>query len=159
MVPGGIAPGRNEFMSTQRRDCRSARRTGKGSMSLRCGSRLAVGEDRVTGGVWAEMVWTFFAYAAGLMAIAARIPLRQDRRNSRRDRFQWHVWSLSSGLPPFRQANVSKASLDCSTGYLPILSPAVFARSHRTLPLVPAAQSSWMERYDGKGNLHFKHAA
>ena len=38
-------------------------------------------------------------------------------------------------------------------------SPAVVSRFHRTLPWAPAAVCCRTERYDGKRDLHFQHAA
>jgi len=45
------------------------------------------------------------------------------------------------------------------SGNPPIHFSAVFAPIHRTLPQVPAASGRRTERYDGKGNLYFQHAA
>lgn len=151
--PPWIAPGRNEFMSTQRRDCRSARTTILGRDGLRHGSPVASGDCCAISSTCADVVWKFLAFVFELIALAARNSLRQDRRNPR------HVRSFRVDSPPFGQAASLRSLFDCSVGYPPILTPAVFARLHRTLPLVPAAPGCRMERYDGKGNLHFKHAA
>lgn len=38
-------------------------------------------------------------------------------------------------------------------------SPSGFARIHPSSPFDPAGQCRWTERYDGKRNMHFQHAA
>jgi hypothetical protein len=40
-----------------------------------------------------------------------------------------------------------------------IPSPSGFDCLHPTLPHFPAGERRWMERYDGKGNLHLLYAA
>jgi len=143
-------------MSTQRRDGRSAPTTVTGRRSMRHGSRLAHCKDRAIRSKQADAFpprWNFPALAFGRTAIAALDTLRQDHRR------QQHVRPLCPGSPPFRQAAALEASFDCLIGYPPISSPAVFAPPHRTLPHEPAAFSSRTERYDGKRNLYFQHAA
>ena len=147
-------------MSTQRRDGRWAPTTEIGRRSMRHGSRLARCQDlqnranRFEQTNAALLTWSFPAYASGqtahLPAIAVRNTLQQDTRN------QHPVRSFCPGSPPVRQAATLSPFLDA---YPPIPSPAVFARVHPTLPHVPAAFSCRTERYDGKGNLYFKHAA
>jgi hypothetical protein len=48
-------------------------------------------------------------------------------------------------------------SFGSSISHIPSLSG--LARLHHSLPRVPAAKSSWTERYDGKRDLHLQHAA
>jgi hypothetical protein len=50
-------------------------------------------------------------------------------------------------------------SYDRSPGITHIPSPVVSSRFDRALPWAPALICCRTERYDGKGNLHFKHAA
>jgi hypothetical protein len=158
-----IASGRIGIMSTQRRDGRWAPTTEIGRRSLRYRSRLAQGRDLANRSKQANAVlptWSFSAPnafdrmvfpAAHLPAMAARNPLQQDTRNKQ------HVRPLCPGSPPLgRAAGFGPLRL---IGYPPIPSPAVFARLHPTLPDVLAASGSRTERYDGKGNLYFKHAA
>ncbi|MGB0066294.1 MAG: hypothetical protein WBP85_17780 [Terracidiphilus sp.] len=140
-------------MSTERRDSRSALSTGTGRFGLRLGSPIAFGDCCGIGSMLADVVWKFLAYALDLIAMAAWDSLGEDRRHQR------YVRSFHVGSPPFGQAAAPETSFDCPIGHPPIYSPAVFARLHRTLPLVPAASGCRMERYDGKGNLYFKHAA
>ena len=151
-------------MSTQRRDGRSAPTTETGRRNMRHGSRLALCKDlanRANRSKKANAVlptWVFPAFASGQMqylpATAASSTLQQDTRCDIRN--QQPVRSFGPGSPPVRQAAAHRPLFN---GYPPIPSPAVFARVHPTLPHVPAAFSSRTERYDGKGNLYFKHAA
>jgi hypothetical protein len=153
-------------MGTQRRNGRWAPTTEIGRRSLRHGSRLAHCkghlESRANRLEQADAVpprWNFLADAAGrslrpavhLPVIAARNTLQLDTRN------QQPVRSFDLGSPPLgRAAGLRPPRL---IGYPPSLSPAVFARIHPTLPHVSAALGCRTERYDGKGNLYFKHAA
>jgi len=158
-----IAPGRIGFMSTQRRKGRSTPTTETGRRSTRHGSRLALCKylanraNRLGQANAVLLTWDFPASASGLTAYlpaqAAPSTLQQDTRN------QQPVRSYCPGSPPVRQAAALRPYFDRLIGYPPIPSPAVFARVHPTLPHVPAAFSCRTERYDGKGNLYFKHAA
>jgi hypothetical protein len=91
--------------------------------------------------------------AAHLPAMAAPSALQQDTRS-------WQpVRSFCPGSPPVRQAAAPSPFFNA---HPPIPFPAVFARVHPTLPHVPVARRGGpcrTERYDGKGNLYFKHAA
>jgi hypothetical protein len=154
-------------MSTQRRDGRWAPTTETGRRSMRHGSRHARCQDlqnraNRSGQANAALLKSDFpAYASGrVICLAAHLPtiaapstLQQDTRN------QQPVRSLCPGLPPMRRAAALETFFDRLIGYPPIPSPAVFARVHPTLPHVPAAFGCRTERYDGKGNLYFKHAA
>ena len=162
-----IAPGRIGFMSTQRRDGRSAPTTETGRRSLRHGSRLAQRKDlanranRLGQANAVSLTWDFPASASGLTAyfpaMAARSTLQQDTRYDTSK--QQPVRSFWPGSPPVRQAAALETFFDRLIGYPPTPSPAVFARVHPTLPHVPAAFGCRTERYDGKGNLYFQHAA
>ena len=154
-------------MSTQRRDGRWAPTTETGRRSMRRGSRLARCKEvqnranRLGQANAALLTWSFPAYASGrVICLAAHLPtiaapstLQQDTRN------QQPVRSLCLSSPPVRQAAALETFFDRLFGYPPIPSPAVFARVHPTSPHVPAAFGCRTERYDGKGNLYFKHAA
>ena len=65
------------------------------------------------------------------------------------------------GSPPSgagrRAVTGTPATLGSSLPLIP--SPSGLACLHPTLPQVPAGKSRWAERYDGKGNLYFQHAA
>jgi hypothetical protein len=150
-------------MSTQRRDGHSASTTETGRRGTRHGSRLALCKYLANrANRWGQanavsLTWDFLASASGqtayLPSMAARSTLHQDIRS------QQPVRSFCAGSPPVRQAAAHGPFFDRIIGYPPIPSPAVFARVHPTLPHVPAAFSCRTERYDGKGNLYFKHAA
>ena len=146
-------------MNTERRDGRSAPTTEIARWSRRHGSRVALGDDRKLRSEQADAIpltWSFPASASGPLAyspsLAARSTLEQGIRK------QQPVRSIRLGSPPLGQAARLRPLLDCLTGYPPN-SPAVFARFPRTLPHVPAALGCRTERYDGKRNLYFQHAA
>ena len=82
---------------------------------------------------------------------------RSDRRNQQRVRLL--VLFVCHGSPPLRQAAARRPLLRRHSGDSSDPSPAVLARFHPTLPWVPAAMSCRTERYDGKRDLHFQHAA
>jgi len=159
-----IALGRIGFMSTQRRDGRSAPTTETGRRSMRHGSRLAYCKDlqnraNRSGHANAD-TWDFPASASALRAylpaIVASSTLQQDTRCDICK--QQPVRSFCPGSPPVRQAAALETFFDRLIGYPPT-PPAVFALFHPTLPHVPAAFGCRTERYDGKGNLYFQHAA
>jgi hypothetical protein len=136
--------------------------TGLQHSGFAVGSRLAQDKDLANRSKQAKAVLVMRSFpapnasdrmvcpASQLPAMAARNPLQQDTRN------QQHVWSFCPGSPPLGRAAGSRPLR--LIGYPPI-PPAVFARLHPTLPDVLAASRSRTERYDGKGNLYFKHAA
>ena len=147
-------------MSTQRREGRSAPTTETGRQSTRHGSRLAQGKDLANRAIRLGQVnavrpaWVFPASASGqtahFPAKAAPSTLQHNIRN------QQSVRCFCPSSPPVRQAAAHRPRFN---GCPPIPSPAVVARLHPTLPHVPAAFGCRTERYDGKGNLHFKHTA
>lgn len=154
-------------MSTQRRDGRSAPTTETGRRGMRHGSRLALCKDLANranrlGQANAESLkWDFPASApsltAYLPAVAAPGTLQHDTRSDARN--GQPVRFFCPGSPPLKQTAARRPVFDRLIGYPPIPTPAVFARVHPTLPHVPAALGCRTERYDGKGNLYFKHAA
>jgi hypothetical protein len=86
--------------------------------------------------------------------------LQSDYRNTQPVR----LVSLSirrSSLPPgacvHRAAAVTLKSFGSSFSHTP--SSSCLARLHLSLPRVPAALSCWTERYDGKRDMYFQHAA
>ena len=162
-----IAPGRIGFMSTQRWEDHS---------------RLAHCKERVATsgkGVPDSTARNLLAVAAGRTAPPAMLPallhpsdkdlslgapeleatnsLLSDHRNQQLVRLVLFVFRF--GSPPLRQAAVRRPLRQRPSGYPPIHSFAERARSHPTLPGVPAALSCRTERYDGKRNLHLQHAA
>jgi hypothetical protein len=97
------------------------------------------------------------SWVAGFPGMAATNSLRSDHPT------QQHAWpvqlNIRFGSPPLRQAAARRPLCSLPSGVPPIHFPAVSARLHPTLPRVPAAKRCWTERYDGKRDLHFKHAA
>ena len=149
-------PGRIERMSTQRRESSSTLAT-----KTRCrGSRY----------YWQRTDCTDREGADGLVSLA---PVT---RNSRADAsalaarpFTTAVWATESlqkdpgfsrlvcyDSPP-QWTNRRRRSYRYSLPPISILSGSV--RIHLALPQAPAGNHRWAERYDGQGNLHFKHAA
>ena len=67
----------------------------------------------------------------------------------------------SQSLPPFgagrRVSFDTPATLRSSLPHIPV--PSGFARPSPTLPQNPAGKCRWTERYDGKRDLYFQHAA
>jgi len=140
------------FMSTQRREDHL---------------RLALCKDRV-GSLGIEFPGSqpreVLALAAGRTvppdanpAVAATNSLSSDHRNQQLVRLV--LFGVRPGSPPSRQAAGRKQLPPFPFGYPTIHSYADRARSHPTLPRIPAAMSCRKERYDGKRDLHFQHAA
>jgi hypothetical protein len=142
-----IAPGRIGFMSTQR---------GEDHLRLaHCKNRL-----EISGGSFpASLSRRRLAIAAGRTAPpgtpgrAATNSLISDHCN------QQPVRLLQPGRPPIGQAAALSPTRQLQFGSPPIPSYAIEARVHRTSPWVRSALRCRTERYDGKGNLHFQHAA
>ena len=103
----------------------------------------------------------------GIAEQAATNSLRSDRRNevpvrpsnSHPERQSAFRMGRPFGSPPVGQAAARRPLVQHLSGDLPMPSSAESARLYPTLPRVPAAIGCRTERYDGKGNLHFKHAA
>jgi hypothetical protein len=73
-------------------------------------------------------------------------------------RSQQHVRTLL-GSPPSGQVTARRVLRRRSLGCPQIHPPAVCSRLHPTLPWAPAGLGRRTERYDGKRDLHFQHAA
>jgi len=170
-----IAPGRIGFMSTQRREDRAAPATAAGRGASWSGS-FTRSKDRA--GILGSQFPSSAArdlsgntlsrtapparfpavipaddFRSGIAGQAATNSLRTDCRN------QEPVRPYRFGSPPMRQADLRRSIGEYASGDPPISLPAVSARLHPALPCVPAARRCRTERYDGKGNLHFQHAA
>jgi hypothetical protein len=62
--------------------------------------------------------------------------------------------------PPGSGFSAATGTLTTRRSSLPFIpSPSGFADFHPALPLFPALNSCWTERYDGKRDLYFQHAA
>src|SRR5579875_1280667 len=128
------APGRIGFMSTQRP---------AGHLPV---APVDAGAGKQIGSAGAAHAATAPPPRAALLATSS---LQSDYRLS--------PLEFCSGSPPGEGASAAQAILRLS--FPPIPSPSVRACFHPALPLIPAARSSWTERYDGKGNLYLQHAA
>jgi hypothetical protein len=124
--------------------------------------RLARCKDRVdrSGGKFpGYFPRSFSAFVAGQTAppgtpaLAVTNPLESDHSN------QQPVRHLRRGRLPERLASALSPSRQLHFGRPPILSPARCARVHPALPWVRLALRCRTERYDGKRNLYFQHAA
>jgi hypothetical protein len=158
-------PGRIGFMSTQRRENRW-RRTD-------CTRRIGLSE---------KFFWSFKAKRGCVNASGGTAPPGIPACFHPRDEnpspgapewlatnslqlgyriVQLVLQDLRHGSPPFGTGPGGEAGTPATHGAsLPhISSPSCLTRIHPTLPQVPAGKCRWAERYDGKGNMHFQHAA
>ena len=85
--------------------------------------------------------------------------LKLDRRTLELVRLR--VFRFRHGSPPTSGVPVGQPALRAQfrSSFSPTPSPSGTAQFHDTLPLAPTAKGCRPERHDGKGNLHFKHAA
>jgi hypothetical protein len=157
-------------MSTQRLEVRTHHATGICRMMLRLGSRLFRGEGR-SSGVEASLpclpAHSFAQDAENQTAPpatpewAATNSLQPDHTNQQPVRPV--PMNIRLGSPSLAQAAVrwrcDDRARDRSGGSPPIHLPVVSSRSHRALPWAPAAKCRRTERYDGKRDLYFQHAA
>ena len=127
-----------------------------------CKERVGSSGDRFPG----SPARNFPAIAAGrtappaisiLPALAATNSLPSDHRKQQPVRLVF--FDVRMGSPPLGKASTLRPKLERPPGYPPIPFFADRARFYPTLPRVPAALSCRTERYDGKRNLHFQHAA
>ena len=163
-VPMDRRPGRIGFMSTQRRENRIAQATAICCWGFRC--RWRSGSRHREGAVGrlcpAPVTRSGQAHAIGLTArpkdSAALVTdsLHKDHpivRLVRQDvcsgtKPLWKCRSTQAGPPAAHRYPLSLLSLLSGNAFL-----------HVTLPQAPAGIRRWAERYDGKRDLHFKHAA
>jgi hypothetical protein len=146
-----IAPGRIGFMSTQRWEDHLR--------LAHCKDRAGSLGDRFP----CSPARHFPAMAAGrtappeVPAKSATNSLPSDHRNKQPVRLVF--FDVRVGSAPLGKASIQRLKLERPPGYPRIPSFADHARSHATLPRVPAALSCRTERYDGKRDLHLQHAA
>ena len=158
--------GRIWMMSTQRREARTTLAAKICRLGMRLGSWLRKRRDGVEGSENDSprpSTQNFPAVAAS-RTVPPEIPdrvttnsLRSDQRNQQLARLA--PLDIRLGSPPLGRALSQRSSGRCSPDSTPIHFPAVSSRFHRALPWAPAALSCRTERYDGKRNLHFQHAA
>jgi hypothetical protein len=163
------APGRIGLMSTQRRASRQQRlyctvraetsgNPGDGSLSQgwkvsEFGSAFGARYRAVDGGRTAPMMstlWSLFIWlATNFLLRDHQFPTfeRLDRQ--------------CSSPPRIGLGDSTAAKLPTTQGSSILHIPNFPARTriHHSLPHAPAGQRRWAERYDGKRNLYFKHAA
>ena len=161
-------------MSTQRRASRSTPSTKTNRWESRDGLRptgCMEGEDGLELSSSGLLVSAFSAQIDHADAGGGRAPrglrraltstnsLQSDYRNTRPVRLvSLNIRPIS---PPARAAQGAAAATLKSFGssFQPIPSSSGFARLHPSLPRVPAALRRRSERYDGKRDMYFQHAA
>ncbi len=141
--PDGSQPGRIGFMSTQRRDESRRRRT-------RCISSAVLPAWFHNGHAdsWPEGMERRFERVS-----ASGFPYRRSSSG----KFVWPAREETRrGLPPL-WAGSRTANFRSLNPAFP--APAVFLRLQLSAPLIPASLFCRAERYDGKRDLYFQHAA
>jgi len=180
--PGRIASQAEQgFMSAQRRENRSTRATKIRRREARCRWQLkctaGAGADAPTAQQGCVSASGRTAppggpegfhpgdtdQSQGEPARLATKSLRMDRRRSVRrfDRLVRIVgWEVRRGSPPF-EAEHSPLEAIPTPGIARLSPPPNFlpSRLNPPLPEIPAGQRRWAERYDGKRDLYFLHAA
>ncbi len=163
------APGRIGFMSTQRRASRQQRlyctvraetsvspgdeSSSQGRKVSGFGSAFGARYSVVDGGRTAPVIatlWSLFIWLATNFLLTDhqfQSFLRLDRQ--------------CSSPPQIGPGDSTAAKLPTTTRSSILHIPNFPARTriHHSLPHAPAGQRRWAERYDGKRNLYFKHAA
>lgn len=169
-VPMDRAPGRIGFMSTQRRASRSRQdyRTKNEAIMELTGSTFGTSFGGAAIGITAPLMSiSWLAWALLLLSEAQASRGAQDRvatnfllsdhRFKTLDRFV-----SRRRFPPLNAetrdgVTALPAKYRSSMLHIPKLPPRT--RIHPSLPEAPTGERRWAERYDGKGNLHFQHAA
>jgi hypothetical protein len=149
------------IMSTQRREVRSTLAAMICRLVARLGSRLLRSMGRASR---AEVGFSCspaedLARDAENRTAPPAVPVRVATNS-----LQWNQRNplparLCLGSPPSVDAAQLQPKPLRSLSCLPIHLPAVSSRFHRALPWAPAAVCRRTERYDGKRDLHFQHAA
>jgi hypothetical protein len=159
--------GRNWIMSTQRRKERFSLATKVSRLRARLRSWHAGWKNRAVG--MGNEFPCFTARNLNAHAMSATAPLESSASAATNSlqtdhRYQQAIRpvhlppGIRLGSPPLGEASVQRPSCQRSPGY-PLHLPADCSRFHRSLPWAPAALCRRTERYDGKRDLHFKHAA
>ncbi len=160
------APGRIGFMNTQRRVSRwqrtrcTERREALGRPGLT--SAAQYGRAHANSGTAPPGIATWFYLSGRFLSPEAPAWLATNSLRTDHPIEQLVEQDGCCGSPPLcgsgRHATTcTPATLRSSLSHIPFLSG--FARLHPTLPQGPAGRSRWTERYDGKRDLHFQHAA
>jgi hypothetical protein len=159
-----LEPGRIGFMSTQRWESHSAPTTEDcwqgATRDWRSLSDTACAENREQ----LEVARTALQSSSPAKALTAphweaTNSLQLDSCTSRY--FELFAQEIRRGSPPNWDASHSVTSLTASRrSSLPLVPrPSDLESLHSALPQFPAADRSRTERYDGKRDLHFQHAA
>jgi len=159
-----LEPGRIGFMSTQRWESHTALTTEdrwRGAMrDWRSLSDTACAENCVQ----LDVARTALQCSSPPMALTA--PHREATNSLHLDSctsryFELFAQEIRRGSPPIWEACHTVASLTASRrSSLPLIPhPSALDSFHPALPQFPAANRSRTERYDGKRDLYFQHAA
>jgi hypothetical protein len=159
-----LEPGRIGFMSTQRWESHSAPTTAKcwrgAKRDWRRLSDTACAENREQ----PEVARTALHSSSPAMALTA--PHREVTNSLQLDSctsryFELFAQEIRRGSPPVWEVGLTNPSLTANRrSSLPLIPrPSVLELLHPALLQFPAANRSRTERYDGKRNLHFQHAA
>ena len=152
-------------MSTQRRENRSARTTRicRSGLRNRWQRTSCAERTRVSGGNPAGSVVQFARASANVATASPEYPdwMATNSLQMEKPIEQLVGQGNRRGSPPPGREVCAAAgpSATLRSSLFLILIPSVFARLHPTLPQAPAATGRWAERYDGKRDMHFKHAA
>ena len=175
-----LEPGRIGFMSTHRRENRWQR-----SSCTHSAGAFRVPGDGNSSPEWKVSEHTNCAPAARHGRAYAKVGTAppgvsayfhpSDQNRSPGSPEQLATNSVQSDHRKFKlvQQNIRRSSPPAGAGYRAafarlathrssfqrIPSPSGFDCLHPTLPHLPAGERRWMERYDGKGNLHLLYAA
>ncbi len=153
-------------MSTQRREVRSSLAMKIGRIAARLGLRLFRSEGRASG---SEASFCCLpAHNLASDAVSRTAPpegpewvatnsLQMDHTDQQPVRLV--LQDTRPGSTPLAQAVARIPLSHRSPGSPPVHLPVVSSRFHRALPCAPAAQCRRTERYDGKRDLYFQHAA
>ena len=158
-------PGRIGFMSTQRRENRWRRTDCTRQIGLSeqfsWGSKAQLDCVTASGGTAPPGLPACFHPSDGNTSPGAPEWLATNSLQLGYRIVQLVLQDLRHSSPPFGTGPGGETGTPATHGSsLPhISSPFCLARLHPTLPQVPAGKRLWTERYDGKRNMHFQHAA
>ena len=148
-----LEPGRIGFMSTQRRENRWQR--------IGCTKRAAALEKSSPAPI-VQQIRALATVGTAPPRFGARLATNSLHLDSCTSRyFELFAQEIRRGLPPIWEACHTVASLTAGRrSSLPLIPhPSALDSFHPALPQFPAANRSRTERYDGKRDLYFQHAA
>ena len=118
------------------------------ALHARAGATVGTAPPSTTGSLLPEWLATNSLQSDSRMVKFVWLVPRNIRHSSRSSPPLWNGNRSVSGIPATHVALLP---------HIPFSSG--FARLHPTLPHDPAGQCRWTERYDGKRDMHFQHAA